>query len=447
MPAEAMLDDLEASAVKDAAPVRRLSYYASQLPGKDTWYQDPNTGYRLYKDVPINRTGSQQYRGRELKKNPGYRPEWNMGDDEIVTVYRPFDEVTSVASLASFEAKSVLDEHPPDPQVLIDALDEYEGVSKGHGQNVRVGPALPDGETCTIADLWVKHPDLNIKIDNGVRDVSCGYSFRLDKDSSGRYIQREIRGNHIAIVPKGRAGTFVGIKDEAPEFESKGIPTMPDLIALGLHTYAKTATAEEFAAAVTPHVKPHGVKDADKEADEKEKAEQAVKDAKAAKDAEEKDEKEADKFDAAVKDADHDPETCDKADCAKCKAAKDANEFGEDGMTDDANVIPADERAETMFSVGDSMKLLDLIKPAIARSKDQGVKDAYIKLRRGHRAIAGGVKDGAITDPFKALTRIDASGGANDAEPEIPAFKFFAGKSHAEGLKAYNEYLQSQHSR
>lgn len=194
----------------------RLSYYASLLPGKESQFQTPE-GYRIYKNVPIARTGMQTYLGREIKKNQGYDPSWNLADDDQVEVYRPYEEVTAPETIASFEGKSVLDEHPAGDKVLVDALDEYEGYSKGHAQNVRVGDKLPDGETALLADMHVKNPDLNVKIDAGVRDVSCGYTFLLAKDEAGRLVQTKIRGNHIAVVPRGRAGDDVGIRDSAIE--------------------------------------------------------------------------------------------------------------------------------------------------------------------------------------------------------------------------------------
>ena len=194
----------------------RLSYYASLLPGKESQFQTPE-GYRIYKNVPIARTGMQIYLGRELKKNEGYDPSWNIGDDQQVEVYRPIEEVTAAETLASFEGKSVLDEHPSGDKVLIDALDEYEGYTKGHMQNLRAGEKLPDGETAVLADLYVKNPDLNVKIDGGIRDVSCGYTFVLARDEAGRLIQTRIRGNHGAVVPRGRAGDEVGIRDAAIE--------------------------------------------------------------------------------------------------------------------------------------------------------------------------------------------------------------------------------------
>lgn len=121
----------------------KLAYYASPVPDKDTWFETPE-GYRIFRNVPICRTGSQIYYGRELKRNVGYDSIWDLKDDQQYEVFRPLDEVTAPAVLASFEGKSVLDEHPPD-KALVDALDEYEGVSQGHMQNVRIGLPLPDG--------------------------------------------------------------------------------------------------------------------------------------------------------------------------------------------------------------------------------------------------------------------------------------------------------------
>jgi len=438
------------SAVKDATP--RLAYYASQLPGKETWFQT-DEGYRIYKNVPINRTGSQEYLGREIKKNPGYRDEWDIGDDEVVTVHRPHSEVTSAETLASFEGKSTLDEHPPDPQVLIDALDEYEGVSCGHATNIRVGDTLDDGETSVIADLWVKHPELNIKIDGGVRDVSCGYTFLLDKDESGRYVMRKIRGNHVAVVPKGRAGSEVGIKDAA----LRRITMSNRLFrALGFQAWIKDAKPEEIADAL------EGMEDADEVAKKAAEKEEAARD-KSAKDKAAKDKAAKDK---AAKDAGENvhPEgcMCDAKDCMIARGAKDADEFGEDEMTDadkleeeekkkndeeekaakdlDALVLPSGEHSESEFSVGDTAKLLLKMKPVMAKSKDKGAKDAYNTLCKNVSQVKAGVKDGA-PDPFKMLVNI-ASGAKDGTIEEIPINQFFSGRSHADGLKAYNDYTK-----
>jgi hypothetical protein len=452
---------------RDAAPASRLSYYATMLPGKESWYQTPE-GYRIYKDVPICRTGSQQYLGREIKKNPGYKAEWGIGEDELVTVYRPIEEVTAPETIASFEIKSVLDEHPPDPKILIDALDEYEGVTKGAVGNVRVGQPIDSGEfageTPLLSDLTVKHPDLNVKVDDGVRDVSCGYTFRLDKDSSGRYIQRHIRGNHVAIVPKGRAGADVGIKDAAPKLKIGRI-TMSNrlLVALGLQAALKDAKPDEVAGIVDAAL------EEEKEKEEKKGEKDCVKDPKrGAKDAKSGKLAELRKLlDEYLEEEEEEPEHGAKD---KKKAAKDADEFGDDEMADaeeesegkedkerekqskeaekdkkgskdekGAIVLPADEHSESNFSTGDAASLVSMLRPLVARSGDKAAKDAFTAFSRKVKTAQSGAKD-AAADPFALLANITADGAAADSEPEIPMYTFFNGKSHAEGLKAWNEY-------
>ena len=42
--------------------------------------------------------------------------------------------------------------------------------------------------------------------------MSCGYTYELCEEN-GQYIQRKIRGNHVAVVDAGRAGPRVSIKD------------------------------------------------------------------------------------------------------------------------------------------------------------------------------------------------------------------------------------------
>jgi hypothetical protein len=440
----------------------RITYYASKLPDKETWFQTPE-GYRIYKDVPIARTGSQNYLGYEIKKNPGYKPEWNIGDDDQVTVYRPESEVLAPAALASFEGKSVLDEHPADPQILIDALDEYESVSRGHVHNVRAGERMADGEIGPVADLWVKHPELNMKIEGGVRDVSCGYTFVLAKDEHGKFIMTEIRGNHVAVVPTGRAGRLYGIGDKALEStdrrSSMAKPTFMERIqALGFSSWAREAKPEELVEGLA-ELSTSGVKDSKSVKDEEESEAEAER--------EEKEREAKDKKRKAARDAAEHPAKCMCDDCMDArdskKGGKDAKEeFGEDEMTDadkleeeekkddkeekkeaakdeSAVILPTNEHSKSEFSTGDAAKHLLTLKPVIAKYGDRAAKDALNSLCKGIREVKAGAKDSA-TNPFALLTHITSADGMGDNEPEIPMFQFFNGKSHADGLKAWNEY-------
>lgn len=59
-------------------------------------------GFLICHDVPIARTGTQEYMPREL----------SLTGDTMVTVFRDEGEVFKPATLASFEGKPVTDNHP-----------------------------------------------------------------------------------------------------------------------------------------------------------------------------------------------------------------------------------------------------------------------------------------------------------------------------------------------
>ena len=163
--------------------------------------------YLICYSVPINRTGPQIYLAKELQLD---------GDpDREVKVYRLEEDVFSPAALASFEGKDITRDHPPE---MLSA-ENQANYSKGHLENVR-----RSGEN-TVADLVIKDAALASDVENGiVREISCGYYCDFEPYLDG-YKQTKIRGNHVAVVSKGRAGKTVSIKDAADEAE-KGLKKM-----------------------------------------------------------------------------------------------------------------------------------------------------------------------------------------------------------------------------
>lgn len=114
--------------------------------------------------------------------------------------------------MASFEGKPVTEDHPDDPAGV--AADNIRRLQRGHAQNIRRGTGK---ESCyLLADLIITDPETVRHVLNGKREISCGYTYLLSREEDG-YVQREIRGNHIAIVDKGRAGPRVAIRDSRPE--------------------------------------------------------------------------------------------------------------------------------------------------------------------------------------------------------------------------------------
>lgn len=205
-----------------------LTYYGSRISPHMT---ETPEGYLICHDVPINRTGTQEYTAGEMQLD---------GDPErIITVNRYPEDVFDAAALASFEGKDVTAGHPPENLTP----ENHAAYSKGHVENVRRA-----GDQ-TIADLHIKDATLISEIKNGIiREVSCGYVCNWEPDGAG-YKQTNIRGNHVAIVPHGRAGHDVAIKDQAAKRAEKGSKAMSNfwrgfLTAFG--EAAKDATPEQM---------------------------------------------------------------------------------------------------------------------------------------------------------------------------------------------------------
>ena len=157
-------------------------------------------GYLICLNVPVARTGIQEYLPSELGL-----PE---PDNRLIPVLRPEEEVFAPACLASFEGMPVTDDHPSDPEGV--TAENSRELQKGHAHNVRRGTAPEDD--LLLADLMITDPALIEEILAGKREISCGYTYSLAEEN-GRYVQRDIRGNHIAVVTAGRAGARVAIRD------------------------------------------------------------------------------------------------------------------------------------------------------------------------------------------------------------------------------------------
>lgn len=197
-----------------------LAYYGDRISPHMT---DTPEGFLICHDVPIARTGPQDYLAREMLLD---------GDPErVVTVQRYPEDVFEAAALASFEGKPVTDGHPPENV----GPENFAAYTRGHVQNVR-----RNGEYM-VADLVINDAALANEVRNNVkREVSCGYLCSYLPDGAG-YRQSNIRGNHVAVVARGRAGSTVAIQDTAPEAEKGGENPMKEYWKSFLTAFGKAA--------------------------------------------------------------------------------------------------------------------------------------------------------------------------------------------------------------
>lgn len=175
-------------------------------------------GFLICSAVPIARTGEYEYYASE-----GMSPGIEAGPDGRIISRREADDVFSPAALASFEGKPVTLGHPD-----VDAVtpDDWRQYAVGHVTNVRRGEG--DDADKVVADLVISDAAAIDAIDGGLREVSCGYDVTLEQVEPGVERQTRIRGNHVALVQQGRAGSECAIRDTKPETDNGGKQDMDD---------------------------------------------------------------------------------------------------------------------------------------------------------------------------------------------------------------------------
>lgn len=153
----------------------------------------PNGWLRV--DARISRTGVLEYQ---------------MADGSVKKELRLPEEVFHQDSLQTFALVPVTDGHP---NVFLDATNTKEHAVGAVGDTVG-----PDGKFLK-ASMLITDAAVIRKLEKGEQqEVSIGYSCDLEETpgefEGERYdcIQRNIRGNHVAIVARGRAGPEVRVR-------------------------------------------------------------------------------------------------------------------------------------------------------------------------------------------------------------------------------------------
>lgn len=361
-----------------------LAYYGYTISPNQL---ETGEGFLICKNVPIARTGTQDYLGSELGLSGG-------DSGRIIAVLRSPDEVFSEAALASFEGKPVTNDHPPG---LI-GPDDVKNYEMGHAQNIRRGTG--EWKDFMIADLHIHDRDLIDAIQNGKREISCGYECDYAKNEDGTYSQKNIRGNHVAVVDRGRAGKRAAILDsdknkaEKPErkaMSKKGLffkifgqavkDKSPEEIERLAMDAAAAMDAEEPEAEKTG---PENKTDPKEEHEEKEEKKTPTKDAAFLDALDKKVDKLLAIFDEAAKEEEKDP--MDEA-IASLEGTKDEDPEKEEEKKGDAKVVPAEEmdgKSSEGMDKAVALGILKAMRPTVAAIQDpaqrKSVSDALIKL-------------------------------------------------------------------
>lgn len=284
-------------------------------------------GYITIPKNPISKVGVFPYLGKTISSQ--------CEPDRIYYVYRPAEELRKPETINSFKHIPIVDDHTMLGTGQTPA--ERKGVDGVTGADVYL-----DGDTL-FADLHLYSETLLRKIDSGEKkELSVGYRVGKWEKASGLfngqpydYIQREIMGNHTAVVKAGRCGSEVAVQDNSMVYDHMDI--------------IQQDTASDSTA--SPAAEKHGDADsnnandgAPKMADEKEEKKMTMDDVKAFMKGHAKDRKTFDKLmdemrpeEAKAEDADTEEKPGDE------KLAKDMKACDEDEKKDDKKAEDADE--------------------------------------------------------------------------------------------------------
>jgi hypothetical protein len=158
-------------------------------------------GFLLCEEVPIARTGFLIYGPDETPIEPG--------PGGFVKIYRDPEEVFHPDAMASFMGKPATNDHPDEDVTP----ENWRELAVGTAFNIRRGVGAMDD--LLLADLLITCPVTIKLIQEGKREVSCGYEADYDEIAPGAGRQTSIRGNHIALVESGRCGPRCAISDHS----------------------------------------------------------------------------------------------------------------------------------------------------------------------------------------------------------------------------------------
>lgn len=153
-------------------------------------------------------------KGRAAVTNIGVFP-YLQADGTVLWELRHPDDVFAPETLESFSMLPVTNEHPGE-LVTADNIKQYQVGNLGDY-------AINVDNMYLACDMIIQEKNAIDEVMQGKRALSVGYSCEV-VDESGTWLgvpydrrQKNIRGNHVAIVDKGRAGETAVIKLDAAD--------------------------------------------------------------------------------------------------------------------------------------------------------------------------------------------------------------------------------------
>ena len=213
-------------------------------------------GFLLCRDVPIARTGTQIYHATEI---PGLVP----NQDGLLRIEREASEVFHPDSIASFEGKPIVNDHPMEDVTPAN----WKDLAIGHVSNVRRGNGA-DGDVLLADMLFTDQEGIDL-VRSGKRAVSVGYDAHYSQLDAGYGKQSNITCNHVALVDVGRCGARCTIGDSGEVFYSHEAACCEDCLTQDKERAMSTRMFKDFLKKFSRDAEKL-IKDADKNGDDHE---------------------------------------------------------------------------------------------------------------------------------------------------------------------------------
>ena len=164
-------------------------------------------GYLLCTDVPIARCGTLTYAEGEV-------PLESNGDGLIMVERHP-DDVFADRAITSFQGQPLVITHPmEDGEVIGVTPENWKTFSIGTVLNPRRGDGVHFDNDYLYADFLVQdRTGIDAIVNKLLKEVSAGYDAEYEQVAPGRGRQRNIVGNHVALVDRGRCGPTCAVGD------------------------------------------------------------------------------------------------------------------------------------------------------------------------------------------------------------------------------------------
>ena len=184
-----------------------------------------DNGFVTIDNNPISRSGVFQYLGSSIGA-----PE----PDRIYNVYRPAEELASAECMDSFKLLPLVDDH-----TMLGSNEKGYTPAERKGVQGVIGEDVAFRDGVLYGNLKIFSETLKRLIQSGKKELSLGYRCVYDAvngtfgGQSYQYVQRNLRGNHLALVDRARCDVAVldsqitmdsfdlNLKDETMSVETK----------------------------------------------------------------------------------------------------------------------------------------------------------------------------------------------------------------------------------